>query len=163
MHQSSFFPSCLDYRDVDDWEPTQTNALLMLFNLKNVSVHQWMSGCVCEFAVHPHFRNTMMGVSTGMNQALIGNNPLATMQGLCHWVHECVLLDCPLWPSESSWDSISKDQFPFHPPSILPKMNFLAKPQYDSSQEQARRALLLLSQTFWIAQYGERFNLILIQ
>ncbi|XP_006794507.1 POU domain, class 2, transcription factor 2 isoform X1 [Neolamprologus brichardi] len=26
--------------------------------------------------------NTMMGVSTGMNQALIGNNPLATMQAL---------------------------------------------------------------------------------
>lgn len=34
--------------------------------------------------------------------------------------------DCPLQSSESSWVSISKDHFPFHPSSILSKMNSLA-------------------------------------
>lgn len=28
-------------------------------------------------------RNTVRGVKTGMNQALLGSNPLATIQGLC--------------------------------------------------------------------------------
>ncbi|KAM9724488.1 POU domain, class 2, transcription factor 2 isoform 4-T4 [Menidia menidia] len=39
-----------------------------------------MSNYITDFAAN--LRNTVMGVNTGMNQALIGNNPLATIQAL---------------------------------------------------------------------------------
>ncbi|XP_048882420.1 POU domain, class 2, transcription factor 2 isoform X2 [Brienomyrus brachyistius] len=39
-----------------------------------------VSHCITDFAAN--LRNTMMGVNTGMNQALISNNPLATIQAL---------------------------------------------------------------------------------
>ncbi|XP_064154388.1 POU class 2 homeobox 2a isoform X4 [Anguilla rostrata] len=40
-----------------------------------------VSNYITDFAAN--LRNTMMGVNTGMNQALISNNPLATIQGVC--------------------------------------------------------------------------------
>ncbi|XP_028984794.1 POU domain, class 2, transcription factor 2 isoform X11 [Betta splendens] len=39
-----------------------------------------MSNYITDFAAN--LRNTVMGVNTGMNQALLGNNPLATIQAL---------------------------------------------------------------------------------
>ncbi|XP_034553128.1 POU domain, class 2, transcription factor 2 isoform X2 [Notolabrus celidotus] len=39
-----------------------------------------MSSYITDFAAN--LRNTVMGVNTGMNQALLGNNPLATIQAL---------------------------------------------------------------------------------
>ncbi|KAK5621179.1 hypothetical protein CRENBAI_012629 [Crenichthys baileyi] len=39
-----------------------------------------MSNYITDFAAN--LRNTVMGINTGMNQALLGNNPLATIQAL---------------------------------------------------------------------------------
>lgn len=122
--------------------------------------------CVNLRPIHV-FRNTMMGISTGMNQALIGSNPLATMQGVCAWCVDSREGDpCSLTPP-AHWVFKSlhflKDHFPFHPSSILSKVNVFAKASEDSSQQRGRGTLLLLGTNFWIAQYGERFNFILIQ
>lgn len=55
----------------------------------------YMYECVCVYVYvraymnkwdHTHRRNSMMGVSTSMNQAFISSHPLATMQGL--WTRE---------------------------------------------------------------------------
>ncbi|CDQ67140.1 unnamed protein product [Oncorhynchus mykiss] len=55
-------------------------TLLVLF-----SISACVNVCVCAHGgiwIHTYSRNTMMGVSTGMNQALVSSNHLATMQGL---------------------------------------------------------------------------------
>lgn len=105
--------------------------------------------------IHAPFRNTMMGVSTGMNQALIGSNPLATMQGkrVCL---RCVRFQCadhPLWSPFPKTTS----HFTLHP--LCLKFIFLSKPQVTV----ASGARSSSAQSFWISQYGERFNFILIQ
>lgn len=101
----------------------------------------------------------MMGVSTGMNQALIGSHPLATMQGVCVCVSMCVCIfqAAPLQPIKS--------------PFLKTSSHFIHSAQNEFSRRlvnrSRQRALLRSSssssaQTCWIAQYGERFNLILI-
>uniref|UniRef100_A0A3Q3KGX7 POU domain protein n=1 Tax=Monopterus albus TaxID=43700 RepID=A0A3Q3KGX7_MONAL len=52
------------------------NAGLWRMGKKNGDV----SNYITDFAAN--LRNTVMGVNTGMNQALLGNNPLATIQAL---------------------------------------------------------------------------------
>ncbi|XP_019751711.1 POU domain, class 2, transcription factor 2 isoform X2 [Hippocampus comes] len=52
------------------------NAGLWRVGKKNGEVSSYIS----DFAAN--LRNTVMGVNTGMNQALLGNNPLATIQAL---------------------------------------------------------------------------------
>ncbi|XP_054638697.1 POU domain, class 2, transcription factor 2 isoform X1 [Dunckerocampus dactyliophorus] len=52
------------------------NAGLWRMGKKNGDV----SSYITDFAAN--LRNTVMGVNTGMNQALLGNNPLATIQAL---------------------------------------------------------------------------------